>query len=368
MAGGLPKGGAPLVNASACARVRALMGSASMHCAWLTGLALLLWSQLSSAQEQRAAALNWVRLEGAEDCVDGASLSRSIEERLGHTVFPEPSRATLVVEGIADKSDAGYRARLRIFDLEGMALGSREVSSQSTDCRELSETVAIVLSVMIDPEGALRATPAAPREPAPEPAREPEPAPPETPPAQAVAEAPKRRVVGDASVFGRLNLGALPEPALGVGAAVLVSVAPYATFQLEGVGFFDQEALLEGASAGGARLRLLYATLEHCPLFVAGRILSVAACAGARVGAMQSRGFDLDPEEKDSLDPIVEASVRARLGLTLKEPLRALLGAGLSVPLVRTLYEATRADGTSAELFETKAVGFDLSLGLGVAF
>jgi hypothetical protein len=279
-------------------------------------------------------------------------------------VFPEPSRATLVVEGIADKNDAGYRARLRIFDLEGMALGSREVSSTSTDCRELSETVAIVLSVMIDPEGALRATPSAPREPEPEPA----PAPPETPVEEAVVEAPKRRVVGDASVFGRLNLGALPEPALGVGAAVLVSVAPYATFQLEGVGFFDQETLLEGASAGGARLRLLYVTLEHCPLFLAGRVLSVAACAGARVGAIQSRGFDLDPEEKDNVDPIVEASVRARLGLTLKEPLRALLSAGLSVPLVRTLYEATRADGTSAELFETRAVGFDLSLGLGVAF
>jgi len=313
------------------------------------------------AEDKRAAALNWVRLAGAESCIDATSLARRIEERLARPVFPAPAQATLIVEGRAEKSATGFAATLHIFDQAGASLGSRELDSPKTDCAELSETVVLVLAVMIDPDGALAAIPPAPKE---VPAPQPKPAPPKVAP----PPTPRDTTVRDVSLFGRLELGSMPEPAFGFGAAALVSWSKLRTFRAEGAGFFDQDRTIVGEPGRGAYFRLLYAALEYCPLFMAGTRLTITACAGAAGGVLQSRSHGLDPRERDQVDPVLSGIAELRGDVKIYGALHGLAGAGVGLPFVRTLFEVTDREGVTRELFEQDGVIARFDLGVSARF
>jgi len=314
------------------------------------------------AEEKRAAALNWVRAKGAETCIDAPRLAQRVEERLARPVFPAPAQASLIVEGRAEKTATGFSATLQVFDPAGASLGSRELSSDRADCAELSETVVLVLAVMIDPDGALAAVPSAPREPKAEPA---------PPPAERPAPPPRMRPetgTRDLSVFGRVELGSLPEPGVGVGAAAVISWSPLRTFRVGGAGFFDQSRSVGGDPTRGARFRLLYTALEYCPLFARGERFGVLACAGAAGGVLQSRSYGLDPREQDQVAPVLNGIAQVRGDLRLVGAVHGVVGAGLSVPFVRTLFEVTDRGGVTRELFEPDALSASFDLGLAARF
>ena len=73
-----------------------------------------------AVEPKRAAALSWVRLPGAEDCIDGTTLARRVEEKLGRPAFPAPREATLLVEGRAEKFDEAW-ALIRFERFEQVA-------------------------------------------------------------------------------------------------------------------------------------------------------------------------------------------------------------------------------------------------------
>ncbi len=323
--------------------------------------ALMTWpSGQVRAEDKRAAALNWVRLTGAETCIDAPTLARRVEERLAHAVFPAPAQASLIVEGRAEKTAQGFAATLRIFDPEGVALGSRDLSSTKPDCAELSETVVLVLAVMIDPDGALAIPRAAPEKPA-------KPEPPALTPPKAAAQ-PVQAKGRDVSAFARLELGSLPAPAFGAGAAVLVSYAPQLTFRTEGAAFMEEKATQVGDPSRGANFGLLYATFEYCPLYFARKQVGVVVCAGAAAGAMISRSFGLDPRENDQVDPVLNGIARLRFDVRLRGPFRAIVGAGIGTPFIRTLYEITRLDGSTEALFESDFLNANVDLGVTAQF
>lgn len=312
------------------------------------------------AEGKQAAALNWVRSAGAEECIDAPTLARRVEERLGRSVFPAPAQAALIVEGSAEKTEQGFAGTLRIFDRNGQALGSRDVSSAKADCSELSETVVLVLAVMVDPDGALAAIP--PSEPAPKPT-------PAAPPVVTTpAEKPSNVTPKDIGAFARVELGTLPEPALGVGLAAVASFAPLLTFRIEGAGFFESTRTLGGVDNRGARFWLLYGAVQYCPVSLRSSRLGFLGCAGPSVGALHSRSFGLDPRENDQTDLTVNAVAQLRLDVTLLGPLRAFAGVGFGALLVRTLYQITDTQGVTRELFEPDALLANFDLGLSAAF
>ncbi len=362
--------GPVLVTARVCATVAAHMRACFVRGArlpWplLLASAFALCSALvasARAEDKRAAALNWVRLPGAETCIDATNLARRVEERLARPVFPAPAQATLIVEGRVEKSATGFAAVLHVFDQAGASLGSRELGSDKADCAELSETVALVLAVMIDPDGALAVTPAAPKEaPPPTPPR-PEPAPVELPPV------PRDTTLRDLSLFGRLELGSLPKPAFGVGVAALISWSKLRTFRAEGAGFFDQDRTIAGEPGRGAYFRLVYAALVYCPLFMSRSHLTITGCAGAAGGVLQSRGHGLDPRERDQVDPVLSGIAQLRGDVKIYGVLRALAGAGVGLPFVRTLFEVTDREGVTRELFEQGSLTASFDLGLAARF
>src|SRR3954449_1410826 len=81
---------------------------------------------------KRTSSLAWVRLDGAESCIAGSALARSVEERLRRKVFVSASDADISVEGsIGPAAKGGFRAVLRVTAKDGTILGTREVETRS---------------------------------------------------------------------------------------------------------------------------------------------------------------------------------------------------------------------------------------------
>jgi len=138
-----------------------------------------------SASQARAAPGDATRLEYARDrqavgCPDRAALSAAVSKRLGYDPFFHAARQTIVVEILA--LEDGLRAQMRLVDDYGMIVGSRELHEQADHCDELVASLALAISIALDPSAALgeappRAKPADSAEPAaaeaqPEPATE----------------------------------------------------------------------------------------------------------------------------------------------------------------------------------------------------
>jgi hypothetical protein len=319
--------------------------------------------------------LQWVRGAGAEACVDGRVLAERVETKLGRPVFAAAREAAWLVEGRVERTAAGFQATLRSYDDQGELLGSREVVSTQARCDELSETVAVVLAVMLDPEagGPLSERPAPQAPQAAQPQAEPAPCP-TAPPAQvdspaAPPEPPARqRTRFEVSAFGRGAYGHLPSLAGGAGVAFEAAFRRFGGARLEGVAFAEREVALEAVPGAGTRVRVLYAGAQYCPLWRDHARLRISACAGLSGGALQHRGFGLAPGRADSLSPLLNATAGARVSLQLVRSLRLQVGTNLSVPLMRTLFEARLQDGTRAELFEQRAFAVELDVGLGSTF
>jgi hypothetical protein len=343
-------------------------------CAFALGL--LSVTTVSAEELKRAATLQWVRMPGAEACSDAVALSRAVDAKLGRAVFTAPSAAMLIVEGRAERiEDGSYRAVLSLVDEQGNELGSREVRSIRSDCKELSEAVAVVLAVMVDPDGKLAEAPvASPADAsAPGPASNAAPAPaaeapkPPTCPACPIV-APPVRPEADAAAFVRLALGQLPDPVFAVGLSFELAFPGWGGARVEAVGSDDQDKQLRALPGAGARLRMIYAALSLCPVWVANKRMRFSACMGAQAGVMQSRSHGLDTRDRDATDVLVSGEGAGRYALRLGKGVSLHVGASLIVPIVRPLYEARLDDGSRETLFEPRAIAGAFDLGIGSHF
>ncbi|HSO34353.1 MAG TPA: hypothetical protein VLT33_17575, partial [Labilithrix sp.] len=168
--------------------------------------------------------MRYQREAGAEACLSEAELRAAVAARLGYDPFVTKEGLDLLVvrvrrngariEGTVERTD-----RLRHQRGKPTTIGSGQ-----TDCSELGASLAVAISIAVDPLSLGREAPP------PEPALAPLPPPPAAPPAEAPAPAPPRGA-DPPSVPTRLVLavgpsvstGALPGASFGVRAAAGVS-------------------------------------------------------------------------------------------------------------------------------------------------
>ena len=115
------------------------------------------WSLLTASllsQSPEAWRLTW---RAAETCTAADQLVRSVEARVGKAVFREP--ADRFIEGDVTAQNGGWLARLVVTDAKGTPLGQREVVTSEPGCPSLDARLTLVLSLLIDPAGSLRARP-----------------------------------------------------------------------------------------------------------------------------------------------------------------------------------------------------------------
>jgi hypothetical protein len=166
--------------------------------------------------------LVYSRGRGAEQCPDEETVRREVAARLGYDPFFPWAERTIVAR--ITREGGTLRASVDLLDKDGFVRGSRQLKPAAADCAELVRSLALAISIAIDPEHAdPSANPApAPTETAPAPSAEPvpsptppeaKPAPPSKPPA--VPPSSNRRIVPEAGIGVWSALGLAPEVTFG---------------------------------------------------------------------------------------------------------------------------------------------------------
>jgi hypothetical protein len=246
---------------------------------WGLGLLVLGGAALPRiARAEERARLVYVRSEGAEACPDEIALRLRVVARLSYDPF-SPGASRVVVARI-DAVPKALLGTVELVDAQGMSSGKRELSSTPESCEELARSMALSISLAIDPDREQSPPAASPAEP------EPEPAPPAPPrgreePARAVSATPGHFFAGLAFVGA---VGALPAPALG-GLGSFGFRTRYFSVALEGRASWSLEREL--TPRGSIDGSLIGGGLSAC-----GRLDYVGACfvALAGVQALESSG------------------------------------------------------------------------------
>ena len=239
------------------------------------------------------ARLSYVRGPGAESCPDEESMRRAVATRLGYDPFRVSAPITLSV-AIRRTKDA-YAGEVKLVDEGGLERGARTFESRASECTEIAETMALSMSIAVDPQSALAPPkPADPppkdpvvvEEPTPAPLPEPRPLPPPVPLPKPEKPPESRRE---------------PWVGLALGAHGAAGIGPSPAFGLAGSG----ELRLPGASLGlgarvdfpsssttseGGRANVLFAGGEAVPCF---RVSIAFGCGVLLLGGVRAESFDV---------------------------------------------------------------------------
>ena len=129
---------------------------ALLAAAWLGGCAFS--SGALYAAPGDATRLEYARSAGAAACPDRTALKAAVSKRLGYDPFFPAARQTIVVEIIDVEGD--LRGQMRLLDESGMIVGSRELHEKAGQCDELVASLALAISIALDPSAALGEAPA----------------------------------------------------------------------------------------------------------------------------------------------------------------------------------------------------------------
>jgi len=332
-------------------------------------LLLVLLGTLCAASTARAerstSALSWVRLPGSESCITAPELGARIEKHLGRAALVSPSVADVSIEGRSEASGSGAARRYRVVvggtRRDTTLIGTREMTSQGTDCRSLDDGLVLVIALMIDP-GAL--------------APAPDPAAPLAPPLPAIVK--EREVVREiervtvasppwlieASALGLAAIQRLSGAAPGVAVGLRAGPSKRVAFQLL------LDVVPSGTLAVGSRtvnFTIFEGGLAYCPTVPLSRRIDVGGCAGLRVGVVRSqgRGFASD---RGSDRGLADLAVGPQLAVSVAGPIFGVISANGLVALVRQQTTVTDATGKELVLDERAALGAEIGVGVGVRF
>ncbi|MFK7985249.1 MAG: hypothetical protein AB8I08_04390 [Sandaracinaceae bacterium] len=322
------------------------------------------------AGSARTSSLSWVRLPGAESCVSSQALAASVEAQLERTVFVSASAADIAVEGRAERTEAGWRAVLNVADAEGRSLGERVVESAESTCEVLGQTVAVAVSVMIDPLTAPDPVEAAPppNEPDPVAPHEPEvivrtvrvevPVEPSEEPSEEPADEPEPRwrLEIDATLVGAVGL--TPTLSLGGMTSIILEPPDFIPVLVEGVLIPWSPA---NTPAGQADFLHFHAGLQLCPLALREGGLALHGCLGADAGGVIVVGGDLQVDEGERIIGQAHAVLRGHWDIIGPLTLRA--GLHLLVPF---RHDAFTVAGSAIYSPEPVAGMLDIGVGLHV--
>ena len=283
-------------------------------------------------------------------CPDEATFRADLAKHLRDTSRAAGTRLQLTIA----ESDTGYHGELVALDSSGHQ-GTRRIEGKT--CAEVARALAFQARIVIELGGLVdsEAAPAPPR-----PVPSPKPVVPNTQ-SPAARKPPSRgrvAVVLLGGARGGFAPGLRPtgELAVDVGTS-RAGWSPWVRL----AGFAGNSEL--GSLGGSASLRFFGGRLELCPLRLGDASLSVEACAGGELGAVDARGhIAVQPKSVTKLWASAEATLRLQWFAT--RSFFAELGGGPVLPLVRTRY-FFEPDRT---LYVVPDVTARLALGCGLLF
>ncbi|MFO0618090.1 MAG: hypothetical protein U0414_36195 [Polyangiaceae bacterium] len=323
----------------------------------------------AAAAAPRTSSLSWTRLEGAESCIGTHDLAVKVEEILKRPAIVSPSESDRSIEGRVERTGDHFTSTIVVANDKGEEQGKRVLTSKGADCRELDDSMALVIALMIDPD-ALSAP--KPHDPDPKP---PDPNPPDPKiiviektktvvvPKEVAPPPPDYRIEG--YLGGVTSIGITPLSG-GFIAGVLFDPSFFGAFELDGVVTTSGNDVTPAISA---RFWKFEGGAYFCPLAGVlpdrGRALfQGAVCAGGQAGFVSASGDGLT-DASTSLKPLVNGALRARLGGWFY-PVSVTAGATFGIPILRETYAYVDGTSGSKTFFESAPVEgtFDVAIGL----
>jgi hypothetical protein len=304
----------------------------------------------SAASAAPTAKLSYVRGEGAEACADEADLKKAVAARLGYDPFRVVADVSLSIS--VEKTNRRFRARIRLADSEGHERGARELTSKSDDCRDLTDTMALTVSIALDPTSLTRVPDASPPPPPVEetvpevalPEVQPKPelkveVKPEPEPLAAKPEAPIRFAF---HASGHVVFGVAQAPAIGAGLRAGIS---YRRFEVNVGGRFDAPVEGETSQGGSLRIGLQGGSLAACGVLGPGVFCGTFSVASI---SAETRNVTTPRQERVLY---LGAGLRAGLRIPIVPSIAIEPEAELNLPLIpfalqvngKTVYELAPA-------------------------
>lgn len=334
-------------------------------------------SVASAEPARKTAALSWVRAPGAEACPALATVTAAVEARLRRSAFVNARNADVLIEAtIAKRSEnARFSVRITLSNRADALLGTRDLETPDEDCRAATDSAALAIALMIDPEAATAdVTQGAPEPPVTSPTIAPGTAAPTSEPtsvpcvAATPSPAPEREPTHWRARLGLSGLvvwGQLPGTAPGLLGSVRL-VPPSGLVGIEGAGRYLPEKDVEARPGAGGSVGASSASLGGFWVPLRKQRVAVSLAAAAEVGQLRARGYNFAAKNLYSREWLVNADVSGELAFQVAEPVAALLRLGLKVPLVRAEFTAL-VDSKSETIFKTSPVIGEVSLGLAFA-
>jgi hypothetical protein len=321
-------------------------------------------AQPSTTTAPPTAKLSWVRLPGAETCIDASELEARVSGRLGRDAFTPPP--TLLIEGVVERREK-WIARLWVKHVDGSQGGMREIDSEAASCESLGDAVALGVALAIDPQKAMEA-PSSVSASASASSSVPKPKPKASVSASAAVSAPVATTattsppaVPALTIAGALGAGLVPKAAVGA----TLSFDPDVTARVRpviGAALFPSKRTDDGTLGVG----ISYGAIGACARAAGGRSVSLDGCALVLAGATHASVYDVTPVEPGDRFWL-GASTGARFHLELAAPLALDVGVDAIFPWIRRRFDAIGPSQRST-LFTQPFVGFVSSVGLAVRF
>lgn len=317
-------------------------------------------SARARADEPRTSSLSWLRMSGADACIATQPLARAVEARLGREVFVSAAQAELSVEGrIEKRKEGGFRAVITMRDHDGTLLGTRELERPDPSCDAMSEPLALVIAVMIDPDAAMRPKPPPEPPPAPPPAETAPPPPPADPAPVETAPPPKKKRETwrfEGGGHAQAVAGLAPEVAWGAGVNGIL-YPPGVPLGFRGMTTLFLPTHAEGRGIAADFDMLMFGG-SLCPT-LRGRV-NLMGCVGGHVGFLRPRPQGTGVVSlPDDLLAIWNASAEVRVSIPVAAPILVGAGAGAALPLIRPKWQ---------DIYESSVVALTADVTVGFFF
>ncbi len=273
-------------------------------------LPFLLFARTASATP--TAKLTYVRGEGAAACADEASLRQAVAARLGYDPFRPVAENAVSVD--VRRVGSRFVAHVKLIDADSKERGDRELQSKSDDCGDLTSTLALTISIALDPLSLTRPPPDPPAPP-PDPPAPPADPPPAPPPSQPPAPPrdqppppprPTTHSGFEAGLALHMSIGAAPAVAFGPD---IFGAFRYGAFQAELTGRFDAQASRSTSEGGVVATSLLEVGVAPC-----FRLSILALCAHGTLGSLVAETREVT---RPGSDAVLYLAVGARVAASI---------------------------------------------------
>lgn len=304
----------------------------------------LLWPLAAHASPQSHAELVYIKGESASQCPDQTVFARNVATRLGYDPFSRATEAgsPSILRIVAYKTSSGFTATMTIVDATGKVTGDRTFVTDSQDCGELMESIALAASIALDP---LRFGASGPND-------SPSAPPSSRPKSEPVAPPPSAPVFVSAGLGLDVTHGGTPGWALSPSVWLDVRRGPI-SLAIEGMTTLPtsvshrEQGSVTASQLGGAILPCV-----HFDPFV--------GCGKFGVGALLGSGGEVDAPDSETT-PFATAGARLGIQTPIYKQLRLGAHVDASTPLTPTTLELR-----GETLWETSALVWSSGLTLGV--